>query len=67
MRRQMIVVAIAVVAGFGVKQLFFSPSTALPSVDIVKGFGIDVSKMQAGADVPAQRIDDMTFVSAGAD
>jgi hypothetical protein len=67
MRRLMIAIAIAFVAVVGVKQIFFSPSTAMPTASIVMGSGIDVAKLHLGSELPVQRPDDMTFVATGSD
>jgi hypothetical protein len=64
MRSQhLIAIALAFAAGFGVKQLFFSPSTAKANVDaVVKGASIDLSKMPVDAELPVHKMHDMTFV-----
>jgi hypothetical protein len=58
----MIAIAIALAAVFGVKQLFFSPSTAKPHLGAVVGAGIDVSTLPVATELPVQKIDDMTAV-----
>ena len=59
----LIAIALAFVAGFGVKQLFFSPSTAKANVDdAVRGASIDVSKIRVDADLPVHKMHDMSFV-----
>ena len=60
MRRYMVAIAIAIVVGFGVKQLFFTHSAAMPNVDTVKASGIDIAKLQVGTELPVQAIHDMT-------
>jgi hypothetical protein len=64
MRRYMVVIAVAIVVGLGVKQLFFSHSAAMPNVDTVKGAGIDIAKLHVGAELPVQAIHDMTVLTA---
>ncbi len=63
MRRYVVAIAIAMVVGFGVKQLFFSHSAAMPSVDTVKGSGIDIAKLHVGTELPVQPIHDMTVLT----
>ena len=62
----LIAIAIAFAAGFGVNQLFFSPSTAKANMDAVKGSSMDVSAMHV-AGLPAQKMHDMSFVFSDSD
>lgn len=56
-------IALAFVAGFGVKQVFFSPSTAKANVDdAIKGARIDLSTIRVDADLPVHEMHDMSFV-----
>jgi hypothetical protein len=64
---QIIVIAVALVAGFGVKQLFFSapPAEANAPFESVR---IDVSQMQQNIkNLPEQKMNDMTFVFSEGD
>jgi hypothetical protein len=58
----LIAIALAFVAGFGVNQLFFSPSAAKANIDAVQDASMDVSKMRVDPELPAHKMDDMTFV-----
>jgi hypothetical protein len=63
----LIAIASAFAAGFGVNQLFFSPSTAKANMDAVKVATIDVAKMPVDAGLPAQKLHDMSFVFSDSD
>ena len=63
----LIAIALAFVAGFGVNQLFFSPSTAKANADVVKAASIDLSKMLVDAALQEHKMHDMSFVFTDAD
>jgi len=63
----LIIIALAFAAGFIVKQLFFSPSTAKADADVVKAASIDLSKMRVDPALPEHKMHDMTFVFTDAD
>jgi hypothetical protein len=66
MRSHIIAIAIAFAAGFGVNQFFFSPTIAKTNIDAVKSVGMDVSKIHV-AEIPAQKMHDMSFVFSSND
>jgi len=61
-KHHLIAIALAFVAGLGVNQLFFSPSTAEANVDAVQGASIDASKMRVDRELSVHKMHDMTFV-----
>lgn len=58
----LIAIAIAFAAGFGVNQLFFSPSPAKANIDAVQSASMDASKMRVDTELPVHKMHDMTFV-----
>jgi hypothetical protein len=63
--RHIIAIETVILIGLGVKVFFFSSPTA--DAHAVKSSSMDISKIQANADLPMQTIQDMTFVFPHAD
>jgi hypothetical protein len=60
-------IAIAFVAGFGVNQFFFAPSTAKANMDAGQGPIMDVAKLGVNTALPLQKMHDMSFVFSSND
>jgi hypothetical protein len=56
-----IAIAAITLTGFGVKLFFFTPSAE------VHGGGVDISRLHENKNLPAQQLDDMSFVFSTAD
>ena len=63
-----IAVVAAIVAGFGLKLIFFTAPTAEADPLLIKSASVDVSQLHRNVkDLPVQKLHDMSFVFPGDD
>jgi hypothetical protein len=64
-KRHIVAIVAVILVGFAAVKLFVP--TADAEARVVRGAGMDVSRLHEGKNLPVQKIDDMTFIFSDAD